>query len=229
MTSQSSILIEGGTVVTMDPRRRVIRDGSVMVEDGRITSVGGSDSVRGKKPDLRISAKGMAVMPGLIDTHVHLAQGLLRGCADDLALVDWLRERVWPLQGNFTEGDGRVSAELSMLEMLKSGTTSFVGVDVVSRYGFDGIAAAVERAGMRGALAKSVMDSPGYGTKRRIMHPGLVESRDASVAEAKTMIKKWNGVRDGLVRVWFAPRSLGGCTRELYEGWPGWLASTGPG
>jgi len=217
MTRPSSILIEGGTVVTMDPRGRIIRDGSVMVEDGRITSVGRPDSAKGKKPDQRISAKGMVVIPGLIDTHVHLAQGLLRGCADDLALVDWLRERVWPLQGNFTESDGRVSAELSMLEMLKSGTTSFVGVDVVSRYGFDGIAAAVEKAGMRGALAKSVMDSPGYGTKRRIMHPGLVESRDASVAEAKAMIRKWNEVRDGLVRVWFAPRSLGGCTRELYE------------
>jgi cytosine/adenosine deaminase-related metal-dependent hydrolase len=212
-----SILIEDGIIATMDPRRRVIEGGSVVVEDGRIAEVGEPTHVRGRhRADLRISAKGMAVIPGLIDTHVHLAQGLLRGCADDLSLVDWLRKRVWPLQGNFTEADGKVSAELSMLEMLKSGTTSFVGVDVVSRYGFDGIAKSVAEAGMRGALAKTIMDSPGYGTKRSIMPAGLVEEKDACVREAKSMIQKWNEIKGGLVRVWVAPRSLGGCSKELY-------------
>ncbi|MDV3278171.1 MAG: amidohydrolase [Nitrososphaerales archaeon] len=216
-TNSDSILIEDGIIVTMDSRLRVIQGGSVLVEDGRIVEVGESGSIRRRhKTDLRISARGMVVIPGLIDTHVHLAQGLLRGCADDLSLIDWLRKRVWPLQGNFTEADGKVSAELSMLEMLKSGTTSFVGVDVVSRYGFDGIARSVARAGMRGALAKTVMDSPGYGTKRSIMPPGLVEEKDACIREAKSMIQKWNGIRDGLVKVWVAPRSLGGCSKELY-------------
>jgi cytosine/adenosine deaminase-related metal-dependent hydrolase len=103
-----------------------------------------------------------------------------------------------------------------MLEMLKSGTTSFVGVDVVSRYGFDGIARSVAEAGMRGALAKTVMDSPGYGTKRSIMPPGLVEEKDACMREAKSMIHNWNTIRGGVVRVWVAPRSLGGCSKELY-------------
>lgn len=217
-TNPGSVLIEDGILVTMDPRRRIIEGGSIVVEEGRIVDIGDSSAVRRRhRTDLRISARGMAVIPGLIDTHVHLAQGLLRGCADDLSLVDWLRRRVWPLQACFTEADGKVSAELSMLEMIKSGTTSFVGVDVVARYGFDGIAKSVTRAGMRGALAKTVMDSPGYGTKRSIMPPGLVESRDACIREAKSMIAKWNKTGDGLVRVWVAPRSLGGCSRELYE------------
>ncbi len=202
----------------MDPGNRIAHEGSAMIEDGRIVAVGKSDLLRKKyRPEVRIPAKGMAVIPGLIDAHVHLAQVLLRGCADDLSLIEWLVERVWPLQGNFTEADGRVSAELTMLEMMKSGTTSFVGVDVVSRYGFDGIARAVASAGMRGALAKSIMDNPGYGTKRGIMHSGLIEDKDACIREARTMIRKWNHVRGGLVKVWVAPRSLGGCTKELYE------------
>jgi cytosine/adenosine deaminase-related metal-dependent hydrolase len=212
-----SVLIEDGIIVTMDPRLKVIKEGSVLVEDGRIAEIGMSDAIpEGHKADLRISARGMAVTPGLIDTHVHLAQSLLRGCADDLSLVDWLRRRVWPLQGSFTEADGRVSAELSMLEMLRSGTTSFVGVDVVSRYGFDGIAESVADAGMRGALAKTIMDSPGYGTKSGIMPPGLVEDKRSCLREAKSMIQKWNRGRRGMVSVWVAPRSLGGCSRELY-------------
>jgi len=188
-----------------------------LVEDDRIAEIRGPAGGRRRKAEQRISAKGMAVIPGLIDTHLHLAQSLLRGCADDLPLVEWLRERVWPIQGCFTEEDGRVSAELSMLEMIRSGTTSFAGVDVVSRYGFDGIARSVVNAGMRGALAKTIMDSPGYGRKGSIMPAGLVEEKEACVREARSMVKKWNGIKGGLVRTWLAPRSLGGCSRELYE------------
>ena len=187
------------------------------MEGGKISEIGGPGSKPRRKAEQRISAKGMAVIPGLIDTHVHLAQSLLRGCADDLSLVDWLKKRVWPIQGSFTREDGKVSAELSMLEMIKSGTTSFVAVDVVARYGFEGIANAVVEAGMRGALAKTVMDSPGYGRKGSIMPAGLVEKKEECVREAKSMIRKWNRVKGSRVRTWVAPRSLGGCTRELYE------------
>jgi len=61
-----------------------------------------------------------------------------------------------------------------------------------------------------------VMDSPGYGTKRSIMPEGLVEDKDECIREAKSMIRRWNRVKGGLVRTWVAPRSLGGCSRELY-------------
>jgi len=187
------------------------------VEGDGIAGIKGGAGGRLEKAEVKISAKGMAVIPGLVDTHVHLAQSLLRGCADDLSLVEWLRQRVWPIQGCFTKEDGRASAELSMLEMVRSGTTSFVAVDVVSRYGFDGVARSVAKAGMRGALAKTIMDSPGYGRKGSMMPAGLVEEKEACVREAKSMVKKWNGTKGGLVRVWLAPRSLGGCSRELYE------------
>jgi len=217
LAKPSSILIQDAIIVTMDPHRRMIEGGSILVEGDRITEVRGPAGGRPEKAEERISAKGMAVIPGLIDTHLHLAQSLLRGCADDLSLVEWLRQRVWPIQGTFTEEDGRMSAELSMLEMIRSGTTSFVGVDVVSRYGFDGIAESVVKAGMRGVLAKTIMDSPGYGRKGTIMPAGLVEEREDCIREAKSMVKKWSASKGGLVRAWLAPRSLGGCSRELYE------------
>ena len=214
----NSVLIEDAIIVTMDPQRRVVHGGTIFIEDGRIAEVkAGGPGKSAREAELKIKAKGMAVIPGLIDTHMHLAQSLLRGCADDLSLVDWLKKRVWPIQAAFTEEDGRVSAELSMLEMMKTGTTSFIGVDVVSRYGFDGIANAVAKAGMRGALAKSIMDSPGYGRKGSIMPGGLVEDKDATIKEAEAMIRKWNGVKGGLVKAWVAPRSLGGCSEGLYE------------
>jgi cytosine/adenosine deaminase-related metal-dependent hydrolase len=66
------------------------------------------------------------VMPGLVNTHVHLAQGLLRACADYLPLIEWLKNRVWPLQGNYTKQEALASAKLVVLEVIKTGTTSFL-------------------------------------------------------------------------------------------------------
>jgi len=124
--SVDSILIENGYVLTMDQKRRIIRNGSVLIEGQKIAGIGKRDELAKEKAELVIDARNMIVMPGMIDTHVHLAQALIRGCADDVSLVDWLKKYVWVLQGNFTKEDGRVSAELCMAEMIRTGTTSFV-------------------------------------------------------------------------------------------------------
>jgi cytosine/adenosine deaminase-related metal-dependent hydrolase len=159
----------------------------------------------------------MLVLPGLIDTHIHLAQALIRGCADDVSLVDWLRKFVWPLQGNFDSEDGRVSAELCMLEMIKSGTTTFLESLLHSRYGLDGVALSVEKSGMRGILSKTVMGLPSYGTENNIMHPGMVEEPEECLREVEGYFKRWNSRGNGRIRVWYGARSLGGCTPELYR------------
>jgi cytosine/adenosine deaminase-related metal-dependent hydrolase len=212
-----SILIEHGVVVTLDERRRVIRDGAVMVEGTHITDVGRTDKLHRKyAPAHTIDASRKLVIPGLIDCHVHLAQALIRGCADDVSLLDWLGKYVWPLQGNFDAEDGKVSAKLCMLEMIKSGTTSFIESMTHTRYGFDGIAKALEESGMRGCLAKTIMDTPAYGRKQ-MMYEGMIEDGERSLTETTTMYDRWNGKANGRVNVWFGPRSLGACSKALYE------------
>jgi len=214
----TSILIKGGTIVTMDPHRRVFRDGAVLIDKGTITQVGKTPDVKPQpRAEFEIDAKGKVVLPGLVDTHVHLAQALIRGSADDTSLIDWLQKFVWPLQGNFDAQDGKVSAELCMLEMVKSGTTTFLESLLHPRYGFDGIAEAVDRAGMRGFLAKTVMGLPGYGSEKSIMHLGMIEDGETCLREVETYFKRWNGKADDRVRVWYGARSLGGCTPELYK------------
>lgn len=214
----SSILISEGTIITMDEQRHVISDGAVLIQNDRITQVGKADEVKAKPGvEFEINGKGMVILPGLIDTHVHLAQALLRGCADDSSLIDWLQKFVWPLQGNFDAGDGKASADLCMLEMLKSGTTTFLESLLHSRYGFDGVAESLERSGMRGILSKTVMGLPGYGSEKSIMHPGMVEDAKTCLRDVEYHFGRWNGKADGRIRVWYGARSLGGCTRELYE------------
>ena len=215
--SVDSILIENGYVLTMDPKRRIIRDGSVLIEGQKISRVGKTDELAKEEAELVIDAKNMVVMPGMIDTHVHLSQALIRGCADDVSLVDWLKSYVWVLQGNFTKEDGRVSAELCMAEMIRTGTTSFIDCMIHTRYGFDGIAQAVEKAGMRGALSKIIMDSTGYADSPDIMYPGMVEDKDACLSETAQMHSKWHGKADGRLQVWYGLRSLGAVTPELFQ------------
>jgi cytosine/adenosine deaminase-related metal-dependent hydrolase len=212
------MIFENCTLVTVDRDRRILTDGALAVHDGVIRGIGKRLEIRRQYPEEHefTDLRGGLVIPGLINTHVHLAQALLRGCADDLALVDWLTKRVWVLQGNFDEEDGRLSAELAILEMLKSGTTAFVESMIAGRYGFDGMAGVVERSGIRAALSKIVMDLPSYATAAGSMYPGMVEDPKASFDEALEMHSKWDGAAGGRIRVWFGPRPPGGTTSELY-------------
>ena len=213
------VLIQHGIVVTVDPQRRIIEDGAVAIEGDKIVAVGKTEKVKKEYSSAErvFDASRMMIMPGLIDCHVHLAQALIRGCADDVSLVEWLRERVWPLQGHYSKEDGKISALLCMLEMIKSGTVCFVESMLHTRYGFDGIAEAVRQSGMRAVLSKTVMDTVGYGTQKAIMHEGMIETRKQSLNEAVRMIRKWNGGADGRIHVWFGPRTPGGCSPELYR------------
>jgi cytosine/adenosine deaminase-related metal-dependent hydrolase len=165
----------------------------------------------------RFNCNGNVLMPGLIDTHVHLAQAMIRGCADDLGLLDWLIKRVWVLQGSYTEEDGKASAALCALEMIKSGTTSFIECMLAEVYGFDGVAETIIESGMRAALGKIVMDLPAYAHAENVMHPGMVEDGETSVNNTLAAYDKWDGAADGRIQVWFGPRTPGGVTPGLYD------------
>jgi cytosine/adenosine deaminase-related metal-dependent hydrolase len=213
------MLFTNANIITMNPAREIITNGAILVEGKRIKALGKADELRRTyQVDEVIDVGGKLIIPGLIDTHVHVAQALIRGCADDMALIQWLCERVWVLQGNFTRDDGYVSARLCIAEMLKSGTTTFLESMLAHRYGFDGIAQAVEESGIRACLAGIVMDIGTYATQdANTMHPGLVESREMSLLGVLDAHSKWQGAADDRIHVWFGPRTPGGVTPELYR------------
>lgn len=212
------MLFTNATIVTMNPTRDIITNGAIAIKDNRIVAVGKTDTLLQQHHENEvIDVKGKLIIPGLIDTHVHLAQALIRGCADDMALIQWLCDRVWVLQGNFTHDDGYVSARLCIAEMLKSGTTTFLESMLAHRYGFDGIARAVDESGIRACLAGIVMDIGTYATQTSSMHPGMVESRETSLFGVLEMHSKWQGAANDRIHVWFGPRTPGGVTSELYR------------
>ncbi|MFW9830604.1 MAG: amidohydrolase family protein [Candidatus Thorarchaeota archaeon] len=214
----ADLIIDGATIITVDPQRRIISDGAVVVENQSILAVGKTHEIaRNYSADTRIHAKNKILIPGLVDCHVHLAQALIRGTADDVDLIPWLRDYVWVLQGNFNPEDGKASAELCIAEMLKSGTTSFLESMIHKRYGMDGIAQVVERTGIRGCLSKLFMDLTGYAGEESIMYEGMIEDGEECIAETLAMHNKWQGAAEGRIFVWWGARTPGAVSPELYR------------
>ena len=209
---------KGGFVIPVDGSRRIIANGGVIVEDDRIEMVGEYDALRAEARGAEvIDTENCIIIPGLIDTHVHLAQALIRGVVpDNVTLVPWLRDWVWKFLPLYDQMDARASAALCILEMLKTGTTAFIEIHLHSRYGFDGIAELVERSGIRGVLSKSIMDMQGYSGEESILPPGLFESGEECIREFKEMYRRWQGRGDGKIDVWLGLRSPGAVSDELF-------------
>ena len=215
-----SILVKGGYIIPVDGNRRIIKNGYVYVVDGKIEAVGKTSDSKTREfehsADEVIDASGCVVTPGFIDTHVHLAQALLRSSVpDDIPLIPWLRDWVWIMQGVYDNEDGRASASLCILEMLRTGTTCFLEAGFHSRYGFDGIAEVVRQSGIRGILSKKFMDLTGYATEEQILPPGMIEDGQACIREFKEMHRRWAGA-DGRLDVWIGLRTPGAVSDELF-------------
>ncbi|MBV9923673.1 MAG: 5'-deoxyadenosine deaminase [Acidobacteria bacterium] len=203
---EQTVLIKGGTVVTMDAAERVL-DGDVLVRGRRIEAVGVDLSAAAA--DVCIDARGCAVLPGFVQTHVHLCQTLFRGAADDLALLDWLKRRVWPLEAAHDPASLRASARLGVAEMVRGGTTCALTMETVNHT--EEVFRVVEETGFRATVGKCMMD------KGDEVPAGLREEGEDSIRESLALLEKWHGRAEGRVRYCFAPRFAVSCTRGLLE------------
>ncbi len=153
-----SLVITGGTVVTMDAARRVIAPGAVAVDGNRIVAVGpAAEIAAGYSGRAVIDATGQVVLPGLINTHTHAPMVLYRGLADDLALMDWLQQYIFPAEAKtVTPAFVRTGTRLAALEMIQSGTTTYADM----YYFEEEIAAVTKAAGLRGVLGQTIIQFP---------------------------------------------------------------------
>jgi 5-methylthioadenosine/S-adenosylhomocysteine deaminase len=198
----TSILIRNGTLLAMDAQNTIVT-GDLLVEDGRITSVG----ERGLSADTVLDAGGCAVLPGFVQTHIHLCQTIFRGAADDLSLLDWLKRRVWPLEAAHTPASLRASARLGIAELLKGGTTCALTMETVNHT--EEVFKVVDETGFRAIVGKCMMDK-GDDVPRE-----LHEETEASIAESLSLLAAWQGKGNGRIGYCFAPRFALSCSREL--------------
>ena len=201
----AELVIRGGTIVTIDPRWEVLA-GDLHVREGRIVQVGGTAVPTERDYDV-IEAEGTVVMPGLVQTHVHMCQTLARGYADDMALLDWLRRVVWPYEAALDREDVAAAARLACVELLRGGTTTIQDMGTVRHT--ETLFEVAEKAGIRATIGKAMMDT-GEGVP-----PGLAENTAGSVRESVALCEAWHGRADGRLRYAFSPRFVLSCTEDL--------------
>ena len=187
------LVVRDGTVVTMDGQRRVIAHGAVAIGSGRIAAVGTEAEVdAGFRGTQTLDARGGIVIPGLVNAHTHAAMVLFRGIADDLKLMQWLQDYIFPAEkNNVTAEFVRAGTRLAALEMIRSGTTTFVDM----YYFEDQVAEACKEAGLRGVLGSTLIEFPAPDNKT---------IADA-LAYAERFLTRWTG--DPLVVPAVAPHS----------------------
>ena len=196
--SRADILIRNGTILTMDEENRVIPHGTLAISGDTIRFVG--TDYKGSMDAVKtLDAEGGLILPGLINSHTHAAMTLFRGLADDLPLMDWLNEYIFPVESKMDADFVRVGTLLACAEMIMSGTTTFCDMYLFE----DEVARAAREAGMRCLVGEVLYDfpSPNYG---------LIED---GLRYTETLIQKWRD--DPLVSIAVEPHSLYTCSPEL--------------
>lgn len=196
------LLIKNGYIVTMNEARDEFI-GDILVEGDSIVAISKEISIECEN---MIDATGKVVIPGLIQSHIHLTQTLFRGQGDDLELMDWLRNRIWPLEGSHTAESNYVSAKLGIAELIKGGTTSIIDMATVNHT--EKIMEAIDETGFRALVGKCMMDM-GDADER------LMEETRKSIDQSVELLEKWHGAAEGRITYAFAPRFVISCSEEL--------------
>ncbi len=189
----NKILIKGATVLRAEGTVDVT---DILIEGDRIAKIGAVDDVEGATV---IDGRKKFATPGLVNAHTHASMTLLRSYADDLALMDWLNNHIWPIEAKMKRADIYWGAALAAVEMIKSGTTAFADM-----YGpcMEEVAKVVDESGMRGVLCRGLI--------------GIFDG-DEKLSTNVELFKEWNGGADGRVTVMFGPHAIYTCEPEYLK------------
>lgn len=202
----AQLYIKNCYLITMNDEREVYENGSILIENDIIKAVGHIDESIVNEDAEVYDACGKILMPGFVNTHVHLSQQLGRGIADDVTLLTWLRDRIWPYESSFDYEDSLISSTACCVELIKSGVTTFL--ESGGQY-VDAMVEAVDKTGIRACLAKSVMDN-GEGLPK-----AWQKTCDEELNAQIELFEKFNNTCDGRVKIWFGLRTIFNNSDEL--------------
>ncbi|CEP68344.1 5-methylthioadenosine/S-adenosylhomocysteine deaminase [Moorella glycerini] len=189
------ILIKDCTIVPISGP--VIEEGVIAINDDRLHYVGPAGGLPpGWQADTIIEAGDKVALPGLVNSHTHAAMTLLRSFADDLPLKQWLEEKIWPREAKLEREDIYWGTKLALLEMIRSGTTTFADM----YFHMDAVAEAVVEAGLRACLSQGLI--------------GFQDSGGQRLATGVSLVKEWHGAGDGRVTTMLGPHAPYTCPPE---------------
>ncbi len=199
---KADILFLNGLVLTLDTDSTIFDPGGIAIRDGKIDAAGPSDKIESAfESSETLDISGCVALPGLINAHTHAAMTLFRGLADDLPLMDWLQDHIFPAERRLNEQWVYWGTMLACAEMILSGTTAFCDMYLFEHK----VAEAARKAGMRACVGEVLYDfpSPAYGE----IENGL--------RLTETLIERWRG--DPLISIAVEPHAPYTCSPELLK------------
>ncbi|MEG2811700.1 MAG: amidohydrolase [Clostridium sp.] len=190
------ILIKNTTIITVNEENKVLNNTDIGIDNGKIVFIGEKSDF---KADKIIDGSEKVAMPGLINAHTHIPMSLLRNYANDLPLFQWLSEKIWPIEGKFTEDHIYWGSMLSIAEMIKTGTTTFNDM----YFFMEDMAKAVEKTGIRASLSRGMMGESAEGDDR--------------FNELRSLYNNYNGACNGRITVMAGPHAPYTCSDEYLE------------
>ncbi len=170
----------------------------IAIDNERITYVG-KEAPKDFLADEIVDGKGKLATAGMVNTHGHVSMTLLRSYADDMALMDWLQNKIWPIEDKMDDKDIYWGALLGIVEMLKGGTTCFADM-----YAFmEDVARACVETGIRANLCRGLI--------------GVAPDKDVKLAENTTLFENWHGAANGLIRVTYGPHAPYTCPVDYLQ------------
>ncbi len=192
------ILLDNISIIPVTGPDNIIEKGYLVIKDNLIKELGEGESPEGNY-DKVIDGANKVVLPGLINTHTHAAMTLLRGYADDLPLMEWLETKIWPLEAKLTGEDIYWGTMLAIIEMIKSGTTTFADM----YFFMEQVAKAVEDSGMRGVLARGMI--------------GAGPDGERAITESKELIARWHKAANERILFMLGPHAPYTCPPEYLK------------
>jgi 5-methylthioadenosine/S-adenosylhomocysteine deaminase len=192
-------VIRNAIIITMDPQRRVLVNHVLVVEGDRIAALTPVADWVPLPGDEIVDGRGRYVLPGLVNSHVHTVQHLARGLSDDVDILTWLHQRIWPYESNLAEEDSYISTLLFGIEQISNGTTTVADAGVQHA---GGTVRAVTELGLRASLCHSIMDE-GDG-----LPPNWRLNAADCMALQEDEFKRYHGAAGGRVQWWFGLRTL---------------------
>ncbi|QGP91094.1 Atrazine chlorohydrolase [Neomoorella glycerini] len=203
------LIVVGGTIVTMDAARTIIFNGALAIEGSKIVAMGTSAEItaayKGRK---LINAKGHYIFPGLINSHTHLFQTLLKGLAADTPLQTWIARLITPVVPLLSEEDCYYAAQLGILEAIRSGTTTLLDFMYLTCHPefSEAVITAAQTTGIRLLFGRGVHDT---GVNRGVP-PQLIEDVDTVLTEVDYLRRQYELKSDGMIHIWLAPSVMWG-------------------
>jgi 5-methylthioadenosine/S-adenosylhomocysteine deaminase len=188
------LLVKTLAVVTMDPDRKVILDGEIAVDRGKIIAVGNDLAFSAHKV---IDARNCVVLPGLINGHSHVYQSLIEGIGYDMHFDPWNWRFLFPIVSKMLPMHSRISAELAAVEMIKTGTTTisdhwYMHTDLNN---INEATDAFDKAGMRAQMVFGLLDQTFAGERIDTQYMTMIRNEDILLNEARKFHKQWHGNR----------------------------------